>query len=685
MESFFSRYKNALVLIAVLLAQVIGVAVQVRRPLPKEHAQPDAGGVRLIRYWAISLVSPPERLVHWLGSSILGVWDNYLDLMHVRQENKDLQAELQRLRIEEGGIVEDARQGQRLQQLLAFKEKYVYQTTPAQVIGTSGTEQSRILSINKGARDGVAVDMPVITPEGIVGRIREVFPHTSQVLVITDPTSGAGVILADTRIRGILRGNASGQPQVERVMPDERIKAGEKVITSGGDQIFPRGLAVGVVDRVFTDPERDPLVDVLIRPAANLSQLEEVLVITNMGDEVTPKQKLDMIQSEAAADTEQLRASEVLAERLPSRVDPDAPKTDDENSDDSADAEGEGIARPMRPPSALHPDRFTPNTTPTADSLTPGARLAPQSEGTGSTTASVPKPHATVPASSNADDSDATETAVSVPKKKTPEMVPEDGSRPPATMTARPAVPTATATTTTHSSTTATAPTRAPMATMPATLSHATTTAGGGTGTAAKPATNGSSTSVGGVSTHNTTGSGSSVPGTAMTQPRTATTAAVGTTTPTRPAVTNSSTSNGTTPSATATHTTAGSGTTGSSTSPAGTAAVHAATPRPTTATGDAANSAVKTKVIVDGPLPSGAKKPATTPTSAASTGQQAPSAQTQRAPATAPVQKKSPELVPDDGSRPPPTMTQKPKPQPQQTPPAQTQAAPSQPQGGRQ
>ncbi|HMD21462.1 MAG TPA: hypothetical protein VKH40_14135, partial [Alloacidobacterium sp.] len=76
---------------------------------------------------------------------------------------------------------------------------------------------------------------------------------------------------------------------------------------------------------------------------------------------------------------------------------------------------------------------------------------------------------------------------------------------------------------------------------------------------------------------------------------------------------------------------------------------------------------------------PSGAKKPATTSTSATSTGQQAPAAQTQRPSATAPVQKKSPELVPDDGSRPPPTMTQKPKPQPSQTAPAQTQ-----PQGGR-
>jgi rod shape-determining protein MreC len=654
MESFFSRYKNALVLIAVLLAQVIGVAIQVRRPLPKEHAQPDAGGVRLIRYWAISLVSPPERLVHWLGSSILGVWDNYLDLIHVRQQNKDLQSELQRLRIEEGGIIEDARQGQRLQQLLAFKEKYVYQTTPAQVIGTSGTEQSRILSINKGSKDGVGVDMPVITPDGIVGRIREVFPHTSQVLEITDPTSGAGVILATTRIRGILRGNAVGQPQVVNVMPDERIKAGEPVITSGGDQIFPRGLSVGVVDRVSTDPDHDPLVDVVIRPAANLAQLEEVLVITNMGDVVTPKQKLDMIQSEAAADSEQLRASEILAERLPSRVDPDSPKTDDENSDDSADAEGEGIARPMRPPSALHPDRFTPSTTPTAASLTPGARLAPQSEGTGSTTASTPKPHAASPASAP-DNGDATETAVAAPKKK-PEMVPDDGSRPPASMTARPA--SASTTTSTHAA--ATSADRAPTATMPATSSHATTTAGGGTVTPPEAGANGSSTSANGPAVHSAAGN-RAAPGAAT---HSTTTAGGSTTTPTKPA--GSST----------THTAIGTGT-----SPTGTAAVHAATPRPAASSGDGATPEVKTKVIVDGPLPSAAKKSATTtPASTTNSGQQAPAAQKQQAPGTQPAQRKSPELVPDDGSRPPPTMLQKPKPQPQQATPAQTQ-----PQGGRQ
>ncbi len=584
--------------------------------------------MRLIRYWAISLVSPPERLVHWLGVSILGVWDNYIDLMHVRQENQDLEAELRRLRIEQGGIVEDARQGQRLQQILAFKEKYVYKTLPAQIIGTSGVEQSRILSIDKGAKDGVAVDMPVITPNGIVGRIREVFPHTSQVLEITDPTSGAGVILSTTRIRGILRGNALGQPQVISVMPDDRIKAGEPVVTSGGDQIFPRGLAVGVVDRVVTDPERDPLVDVLIHPAANLAQLEEVLVITNMGDQVTPKQKLDMIQSEAASDAEQLKASEILAERLPSRIDPDAPKTDDANSDDSADAEGEGIARPMRPPSALHPDRFTPNTTPTAASLTPGARLAPQSEGVLTTAA---KPHAATPSSSNSDD-DTTPTVAAAPKKTGPELVPDDGSRPPAAMGARPAV--------------------TGVSTSP---SHPSTTAASGAPSVTRSVTNGEGNAA----------------DTDVHTAKPATAAVAGSTASATRSVTNNA---------------AGSTGTGE----------RMTIPRPATASDNGHSStatvnstAPKTRVIVDGPLPSAAKKAAPPATATATPGQhtpatttpgQHPATTTGQHPATAPApaQHKGPELVPDDGSRPPPTMVPKPvKPQ-QQTPP------PQQPQGNR-
>jgi len=121
----------------------------------------------------------------------------------------------------------------------------------------------------------------VITADGIVGKVRDVFPRSAQVLAINDQTSGAGVILETTRIRGILRGNAIGQPQIVGILADQRIQPGEKVLTAGGDQIFPRGLPVGVVEKVVRDPERDSFIDVIVKPAAHLDRLDEVLVITS--------------------------------------------------------------------------------------------------------------------------------------------------------------------------------------------------------------------------------------------------------------------------------------------------------------------------------------------------------------------------------------------------------------------
>ncbi len=148
-------------------------------------------------------------------------------------------------------MLEDAQAGAAPAGAANFQQKYIYKTVAAQAIGTSGTEQSRVFYIDKGKDAGIERDMAVITPDGIVGKIREVFPHTAQVLAINDQSSGAGVILESTRIRGILRGNAAGQLQVVDVIRDQRIKTGENVLTAGGDQIFPRGLPVGVVDHVI--------------------------------------------------------------------------------------------------------------------------------------------------------------------------------------------------------------------------------------------------------------------------------------------------------------------------------------------------------------------------------------------------------------------------------------------------
>jgi hypothetical protein len=103
MESFFTRYRNLVVLLAVLLAQIIGLAVQVRRPDSGRNSldPKDAAGVRLIRMWADMVVTPPEQIFHASKLGAASLWQNYLDLRHVREQNQDLQKTIDRLRLEQ--------------------------------------------------------------------------------------------------------------------------------------------------------------------------------------------------------------------------------------------------------------------------------------------------------------------------------------------------------------------------------------------------------------------------------------------------------------------------------------------------------------------------------------------------------------------------------------------------------
>jgi len=350
MENVLSRVRNTLnliVLAAVLVAQVIGLAVQVKRP--------SDGGTRLIRVWAISLVTPITRSIIHTQDWFTNSWRNYIWLRDARKENEELKDEIAQMKMQQIRLVEDAGQAHRLQVLLGFKEQYISQTVPAQVISTTGSEFSRALYIDKGAKDGIAADMPVVTPEGIVGKVLRVFPTSSLVLLINDPTSGAGVILEKSRLQGILKGQANGTTVMNNVMSDEKVQPGERVITSGGDRIFPKGLPVGVVSNV--GPGQDLFLNIRVKPAATLNKIEEVLVITKIEDrtpELTP------------GDNGPKRAIDILAQRLPT-VAPPPP-------DKSAATDG---AKP---------------TTGTAATGKPAPELAKSGAPTNSTTASGTKP-----------------------------------------------------------------------------------------------------------------------------------------------------------------------------------------------------------------------------------------------------------------------------------------------------
>ncbi|MGB8130702.1 MAG: rod shape-determining protein MreC [Candidatus Angelobacter sp.] len=318
MENFFTRYKNPLALMAVLFIQVVALATQVKRP---EGAKPGStgSGTRLIRVWTVTAFTPVEKVFVSTGRFFRNGWHNYADLRGIRKQNQELQDQVARLQMEQVRLKQDADQARRLQTLLDFKEKFISKTVAAQVIATSGTEQSRLITIDKGSNDHIKPDMPVITPDGIVGKVKDVFPLSSQVLLINDHDSGAGVILESSRLQGIVKGTSLGELQINDIMSDEKVETGERVITSGGDRIYPKGYTVGTVIGATPDRDNDPFLVIKIKPAADISRLEEVLVITKMSDD----------SQATASGPAPMRAADILSERLPSipKVDPNAPKT----------------------------------------------------------------------------------------------------------------------------------------------------------------------------------------------------------------------------------------------------------------------------------------------------------------------------------------------------------------------
>jgi rod shape-determining protein MreC len=361
MDTLMGRYRNVSILAAAIFLQIVGLAVQVKRR-SENHS------TRLIRVWTVAAVTPLERSIVGLQSGVSGLWHNYLYLRGVRQQNRELQDQIQQLQLEQVRLRQDAEQARRLQALLGFKEQYIDKTTASQVIGSSGSEQSRIVYLDKGSADGIAQDMAVISAQGVVGKVIQVFRHTSQVLLINDQTSGVGTILEQSRLQGVLKGKASGELVLDKIMAEEEIKPGDRVLTSGGDQIFPKGLPVGTVADVTRGGE---FLQVTVRPAASLNHLEEVLVITK-------KQEREPTAVSAATP---VRAADILSQRLPSV--PDKPEQTVTGSTVATDAASGAV-----------PAKTQPKATVTTSAAGPSAHASPAAS---NADASMTVPKAQVP------------------------------------------------------------------------------------------------------------------------------------------------------------------------------------------------------------------------------------------------------------------------------------------------
>jgi rod shape-determining protein MreC len=267
------RHRPLALLVGVVLAQVLLLAFQIKR----DHDVP------LIRFWAAELVTPVGRAGTWTSSKVRGIWTGYIALHGARAENERLHGELDQLRLRARDLESQAGEAQRLRVLLDFREAHPEAPMlAAQVIGASADPTSPILFINRGERDRIRRNMAVITPDGIVGKIVEVFSNnTAQVLLINDKESGVGVLFADTRTHGVVKGTGDPEPLMDYVVNDEKVHAGQLIVTSGEDRIFPKDLPVGVV----ADAAPGSNFQVIrVRPTVRLDRLEDVLILLSRQD-----------------------------------------------------------------------------------------------------------------------------------------------------------------------------------------------------------------------------------------------------------------------------------------------------------------------------------------------------------------------------------------------------------------
>jgi len=289
-----SRHKSLTLLAGVVIAQVLLLAMQIKRERQ----------VRLIRVWAVELISPLQRMGSWTIQGAQHGWGGYISLRSAQKENDAMRAELDRLKVRNAELEGRALEADRLAALLNFRT--IYSEVPmlaAHVIGASPDSGSMVVNIDRGSRDGVRRDMGVITPDGVVGKILAVYPDISQVLLMSDKDSGVGALLQDTRTQGPIKGSGAPLLSMDYISNDEKVTVGEQVLTSGQDRIFPKDLPVGKVVDFVVDP-KSPFMKIRVRPAAHLDRLEEVIVLQTR-QELNMKKSPDADTAPAASSAAQ--------------------------------------------------------------------------------------------------------------------------------------------------------------------------------------------------------------------------------------------------------------------------------------------------------------------------------------------------------------------------------------------
>jgi rod shape-determining protein MreC len=234
----------------------------------------------LLEEAVLSITSPFLKVAAWVGRGTTGTWKSYADLRGVEEVNQRLLAENQALALKTREAEEARLELGRLRELLDLRGQVERPSAAAHVIAREESGGARILLLDRGNGAGLRTNDPVITPRGIVGRIIGAFPGSSKVQTILDPNCGVAAILQRTRAQGVIVGQGERGCRMEYVSELSDVEVGDVVVTSGLDQIYPKGYVIGVVSAIGEGEGLTKYVEV--RPEVDFGRLEEVLVLLEL-------------------------------------------------------------------------------------------------------------------------------------------------------------------------------------------------------------------------------------------------------------------------------------------------------------------------------------------------------------------------------------------------------------------